>query len=165
MITRFILFIASSILGTTLHFTYKLSHKNFFVGLFSAQNESTFEHMKIALFGRIFLIPIDIHILGSNSNYYIALFFELLNIIIYMPLLYYGIKIFLKKDIAIINISIFYLTMAISNIVGTKILLTNSFSNIINNHAIIGIIFIIILNIIFSIKPPKYFIFQDSSKK
>ena len=38
-----------SVIGTLLHFTYKLSNYNFFVGLFSAINESTWEHIKIGL--------------------------------------------------------------------------------------------------------------------
>ena len=37
------------ILGTLLHFTYEWSHHNKVVAYFSAVNESTWEHIKIAL--------------------------------------------------------------------------------------------------------------------
>lgn len=38
------------ILGTILHFTYKWSGENKIVGLFSAVNESTWEHLKLLYF-------------------------------------------------------------------------------------------------------------------
>ena len=38
------------ILGTILHFTYTWSHNNSLVGLFSAVNESTWEHLKLLFF-------------------------------------------------------------------------------------------------------------------
>ena len=38
-----------SIVGTLSHFLYDISNHNRIVGLFSAVNESTWEHIKIAL--------------------------------------------------------------------------------------------------------------------
>ena len=43
-------FIFISILGTLLHFTYEWSNNNSFIGLFSAINESTWEHLKLIFF-------------------------------------------------------------------------------------------------------------------
>lgn len=44
----------TAILGTLLHFTYQWSHENYFVGLFSPVNESTWEHMKLLFFPMFF---------------------------------------------------------------------------------------------------------------
>ena len=41
--------------GTLLHFTYQLSRNNLFVGLFSAVNESTWEHLKLLFFPMLFM--------------------------------------------------------------------------------------------------------------
>lgn len=38
------------VLGTILHFTYKWSNNNNFIGIFSATNESTWEHLKLVFF-------------------------------------------------------------------------------------------------------------------
>ena len=38
------------ILGTILHFTYEMSNYNPIVGLFSAVNESVWEHLKLLAF-------------------------------------------------------------------------------------------------------------------
>lgn len=43
-------YIAVTILGTLLHFVYEWSGSNMIVGLFSATNESTWEHMKLAFY-------------------------------------------------------------------------------------------------------------------
>ena len=41
------------IFGTILHFTYEWSGENTIVGLFSATNESTWEHLKLLFFLKI----------------------------------------------------------------------------------------------------------------
>ena len=48
-------FLFISILGTLLHFTYEWSQNNAIVGLFSAVNESTWEHLKLLFFPMFFL--------------------------------------------------------------------------------------------------------------
>lgn len=48
-------FLFISILGTLLHFTYEWSQNNAIVGLFSAVNESTWEHLKLLFFPMLFL--------------------------------------------------------------------------------------------------------------
>ena len=53
---KFILrFIFISVLGVLLHFTYQWSGENFIVGLFSATNESTWEHLKLIFFPMLLL--------------------------------------------------------------------------------------------------------------
>ena len=44
----------TSVIGTLLHFTYEWSQENYFVGLFSPVNESTWEHMKLLFFPMFF---------------------------------------------------------------------------------------------------------------
>ena len=52
-----------SVLGTISHFLYDISGHNKFVGLFTAVNESTWEHIKIAL------TPTILFIIGSYIKY------------------------------------------------------------------------------------------------
>ena len=47
-------------LGVLLHFTYDWSGSNFLIGLFSAVNESTFQHLKLIFFPMLFLTIWDI---------------------------------------------------------------------------------------------------------
>lgn len=58
--TNFYRFLFISILGTLLHFTYEWSHNNAVVGLFSAVNESAWEHLKLLFFPMFFLTLIEL---------------------------------------------------------------------------------------------------------
>ena len=58
-------FLFVSILGTLLHFTYDWSGQNPLAGIFSAQNESTWEHLKLLFFPMLLLTLIQLFL---NSN-------------------------------------------------------------------------------------------------
>ena len=87
-----------SIVGTLSHFLYDLSNHNKFVGIFAAVNESTWEHIKIALTPTILWSLIDGYIYGIEDNYFLAKLASLIIIIILMPILFYGHKWVAKKD-------------------------------------------------------------------
>ena len=55
-----------AILGTFLHFTYNWSGGNVIVGLFSAVNESTWEHLKLIFFPNLITIIIGYFYIGKN---------------------------------------------------------------------------------------------------
>ena len=88
-----------SFIGTLSHFLYDISNHNKVIGLFSAVNESTWEHVKIALTPTLLWGLLDGFIYGSNSNYFLAKFISLLIIIILTPTLYYGHKAIIKNEI------------------------------------------------------------------
>ena len=96
--------IVISIVGTFSHFLYDISNHNKVIGLFSAVNESTWEHVKIALTPTLLWGLIDGLIYGNNPNYFLAKFISLLIIIILMPVLYYGHKAIIKKEIFILEV-------------------------------------------------------------
>ena len=74
--------IVISIIGTLLHFMYDITNHNKTVGLFSAVNESTWEHIKIALTPTLLWSIIDGIKFWNNPNYFPAKFISLLLIIL-----------------------------------------------------------------------------------
>ena len=100
-----------SIVGTISHFLYDLSGHNKIIGLFTAVNESTWEHIKIALTPTILYGLYDGYIFGGNLNYFPAKLCSLLVITIVIPLIFYSTKIIFNKDITLINISSFYIAI------------------------------------------------------
>lgn len=106
-----------SITGTLSHFMYDITNHNRVMGLFAAVNESTWEHIKIALTPTIIWSLVDGWIYGNNPNYFTAKLFSLITIVVVMPVLYYGYKILFGKDNAIINILIFYVVIVVSQYV------------------------------------------------
>lgn len=97
-------FIFISILGSILHFTYELSGHNKYVSLFSAVNESTWEHIKIALTPYFLYSLVDGYYYLNMNNYFPSKLVGLLVIIITIPLLFYGYQIFTKKSILFVDL-------------------------------------------------------------
>ena len=55
------------VLGTLLHFTYQLSGENKIVEMFSAINESVWEHLKLVYFPMLITTIIGLIYFGKNS--------------------------------------------------------------------------------------------------
>ena len=108
-------FLVISIVGTLLHFVYEWSNHNKIVSLFAAVNESTWEHIKIALTPMFLWGLYDGYVYGFSPNYFLAKSISLLAVIIIIPLLFYGYKLITKKSILIIDIMIFYIGCEFQN--------------------------------------------------
>ena len=110
-------FLLYSFIGTILHFTYNLSNNNIVVGIFSAVNESVWEHIKILL-TPIFIYNSICYILKYQTNYYIMLLTELLTAIFGIIILY-KLKILLfNNKYKILNIFIFYIVSFLASLLG-----------------------------------------------
>ena len=154
-----------SIVGTLSHFLYDLSKHNKFVGLFAAVNESTWEHIKIALTPTILWSLVDGYIFGSNPNYFVAKFISLLVIVILIPLLYYGYKTLFKKDSVFFNVSLFYIAIILSQISFNKIINLASFNFICQYLSCIGFVILIGAYMVLTLYPIKNIIFKDPLTK
>lgn len=104
-------FIIISIVGTLFHFLYDWSGHNKMIGLFAAVNESTWEHIKIALTPSLLWGLIDGFLYGANPNYFLAKSMSLLTMIVVIPVLFYLYSYILKKHVLIIDILIFYVAI------------------------------------------------------
>lgn len=102
--------LAISILGSVLHFTYAWSGRNKLVAIFSAVNESTWEHIKLALSGIFACTLVDVWWLGDNPNYWFAKSMSFLVPVLVIPVLFYGYRAVLKvKSCLPIDITIFFI--------------------------------------------------------
>ena len=131
------IFIIISIIGTLLHFTYEWSNNNFFIGLISAVNESTWEHLKLG-FTPLFIFYIyDYYKIKKINIKSISL--SLLVFIITIISIFYGYQLFTHKLIVIIDTLLYYLGIFLSLLTYFKL------RNNINNNIFYNLIFIIIL--------------------
>ena len=124
------------VVGTLLHFTYELSHHNKFVAIFSAVNESTWEHIKICMTPTIIWSIYEIVKYGFNTNFLIAKSLGLLTIIVLIPLLFYSYTLFTKKAILGIDVMCFYITVVFSQMVFKYIVNINNISSVFRYLAI-----------------------------
>jgi len=137
------------LIGTLLHFTYELSHHNKFVAVFSAVNESTWEHVKICMTPTILWSIYEIIKYGFTGNFLIAKGLSLLTIIVLIPILFYSYVVFTKKSILFIDIICFYITVICSQLI-FKVFI---------NCSIVSEIFVYLSIVLLSIELGFYFYF------
>jgi len=157
----FISFILVSLVGVVFHFMHKWFKKGFLLHIFSAINESTWEHTKLSFYPVLITMIVHYYIPGFNYVGFIgSAFFVILTAVLLIPLLYYPIRFIIGREIVWISISLYFVCIAISfgleyYLVSNQIFIVNDFS------AIIGILILFILYIIFTYFPPKNFLFFD----
>lgn len=151
------------IIGTLLHFTYEWSGENVAVGIFSAVNESTWEHLKLTFFPMLLFSVIEGVFLYKYSNNYIeaktiGIFLSIVMIIT----IFYTYTGILGTNFAFIDILTFLVSVLVSEYVSYKILLMKEQSNIITKTlSAVIIIFLLICFIKFTFTPPKVQLFED----
>lgn len=154
-----------SIVGTISHFLYDLSGHNKIIGLFTAVNESTWEHIKIALTPTILCGLYDGYIFGGNLNYFPAKLCSLLVITIVIPLIFYSTKIIFNKDITLINISSFYIAIILGQLTFYKIIELNAFDFIYRYISCVGLFIFFGCYLLLTLLPLENFIFKDPISK
>lgn len=150
-----------SIIGTLSHFLYDISNHNKVVGLFTAVNESTWEHIKIAITPTLLWSLYDGYIYGNNPNYFLAKLISLLVIVVVIPLIFYSYKIITKKPILFIDISTFYIAIILSQLAFTYILKLSGILYIHQYLSCIGLFVFFGFYMVVTLLPLKNFIFKD----
>ena len=149
------------LIGTLLHFTYELSHHNKCVAIFSAVNESTWEHIKICMTPSILWSIYELIVYGFSGNFLLAKSLSLLTIIILIPILFYSYTFFTKKSILFIDVICFYITVICSRLVFRYVINLNNISGGYVFFSIILLIVEILAYLFFTFYPIENFIFKD----
>lgn len=156
-------FIFSVVVGTLLHFTYKLVNENKIVALFSAINESIWEHLKLVFFPILIFSVIGFILYGRHIEGFV--FTKFLSMLLGMTtvvLLFYGYYGAFGKDYFVLDILIFILAIFFSYLFSYYSIKNEWFHN--QNFDIIGILGICILMLMFfmfTIKPPNLPLFKE----
>lgn len=109
------------VLGVLLHFTYNWLHQNPIVGLFSAVNESTWEHLKLLFFPMLLMSLIGaIYYKEEYPNYLGNQTKGILVSLTFLIVFFYTYKGILGKSIALFNIGSFFVAVIIGQIYAYK---------------------------------------------
>lgn len=158
-------FFIISTFGTLLHFTHGWFKKGILLHVFSALNESTWEHMKLLLAPTLMVIVFQYFVFaGQYKNFWNAILFLLFIEIMSMPLLFESLRIIMKKVSLWITILIFYISIALG-LLSEYLILTRGILILGEFISIIFIIIIFLLFVAFSYIPPKWFLFKDPISK
>ncbi len=148
--------------GSLLHFMYVWSGRKRIMGIFAAVNESTWEHIKLALSAIFLCTLVDVWFLGSEPNYWLAKNLSFLAPVVVIPILFYGYRAILKvKSCLPIDIAIFGVAAAISSLVFVIAVRWPSFGTWVNYLS--GGISVVILTAYLSLTrfPLHNFLFRD----
>lgn len=151
------------IMGTLLHFTYEWSGENPIVGLFSAVNESTWEHLKLLFFPFIIWAFIELFLFGKDvENFFYGKAKGVIAGMLFIILGFYAYTTLLGKNIFWIDISLFIISVLIAFFIDWRTRKKEHcpFKNC-NTLSLIIICLITILFFIFTYYPPDIFLFQS----
>lgn len=147
------------ILGTLSHFFYDWSNQNFFIGLFSPINESTWEHMKLAFFPMLlFSVFANIRLKEQYPCIPSALYFSILLSTFFIPILFYTYTGILGFHIAILDIGTFVVSVILSFFIQYKLAVSCKMKNL---QSLLGALVAVcaFLFFIFTYMPPEIALF------
>lgn len=165
---EFILYFKEAIIiiliGTLLHFAYTLSNGNLFIALFSGVNESTWEHIKIAVMAVYIFAFVKMWLEEKREkNLWTALLFKVLTIIVLIPTIYYTYINILGYGLLWVDILIFVISIFIAQIVEVLVKKKLIVSKKIEDKCMYLNLGVILMFIIFTFIPPKFKIFLDET--
>ena len=149
------------ILGTLLHFTFEWSGFQEIVGVFSAVNESVWEHLKIAFMPSILWLIIDYrYVYKKTNNFFFAKALGIYTIMVIIPVIFYTYTIFIEHNLTIDVLS-FMFAIIVGQLVSYKMLTLKKISKNLKLISIVAIIILGIAFVVFTFYPPQIPLFQD----
>lgn len=151
-----------SLLGSFLHFTFQLSGRSALVATFSAVNESTWEHLKLAIVPAVLWAIMEKKVFKLEANNFlfakaIGIFLMPVSIIV----LFYSYTAILGDNLLIFDISTFIVAVIIGQVASWKIMSREQISQKLELPSLISICLLVSLVILFTFNPPQCFLFKD----
>lgn len=158
-------FVFTSVLGTLLHFLYDWTDITF-VALFSAVNESIWEHMKILFFPMLIFAVFESRYFDKEyENFWCAKLIGILVGITIIPVMYYTYTGALGVSADWFNIIIFYIAAAVAYIIETRLMKSDKNFCKPPKVAIIVLCIVAVVFVIFTFAPPEIPLFEDPITK
>lgn len=158
-------FIFTIFIGTIFHYIYEWSGQNEVVALFSAVNESVWEHLKLLFFPALIYAIFEYILYGKNyKNFICAKFISVILGMTFIISAFYIYTGIIGNHIIFIDIIIFIIAVLITYRFSYKAI--NNDKSYSKNRLIacsIGIMFFIAIFFTFTFNPPKINLFLDTS--
>lgn len=146
-------------IGTLLHFTYDWSNNNILVGIFSAVNESIWEHLKILFIPTVITILVGSYYFKNIPNYLCSKTKGLLISMSFIVIFYYTYSGIIGTHYPVVDILSFIVAIIIGLIYTIRQINNGNKCN--NRLSIITLVALLCLFIIFTFNPPHLNIFKD----
>ena len=163
---QIVVIILAIVFGTLLHFTYEWSGENRIVGLFSATNESVWEHLKLVFYPMLILAIVEYFVVKKEANNYIeAKSLGIFLAIAFSIVFYYTYTGIIGKNFFIIDILTFIISIILGEWVSYKLMIRKSESTTLSKTLSLAIIFYFLISfILFTYNPPNINLFKDPTQ-
>lgn len=152
--------ILTMILGVILHFTYEWSGQNSIVALFSAVNESVWEHLKLLFFPMLLTTILGYFYIGKDvNNYFCARMLGIVSAILFVTIFFYTYTGIIGESISAIDISSFFIAVIIGEYISYKTMKEGKECN--TKLSIMILIILLICFVAFTYFTPKINYFKD----
>ena len=150
------------LLGSMLHFVFDWSGQWKPIAFIAAVNESVWEHLKLGFWPALLYAVLEYRYLKkSTNNFLIAKTMALYLIPISIVILFYSYTAILGYNVLVIDILVFAIAVAISQLASYKLLTSRQLSQRVNRFALIALVVIVLMFLLFTFFPPHIFIFRD----
>ncbi len=155
-------FVFTSILGTLLHFLFDLTGGSAIAALFSAVNESIWEHMKLIYYPVLLFALIEYRVWGEETeNFWCIKLAGILLALGLIPSVYYVYTGILGTSAAWFNVTIFFIAAAAAYWIETKQFQKTGTCKLPGKAAFVLIILIGAVFTVFTFYTPEIPLFQD----
>ena len=155
-------FVFTAIVGTLLHFLFDWSKGSPLIALFSAVNESIWEHLKLLFYPMVVVAITEYFFWGkAAANFWCVKLVGILAGLLLIPVLYYTYTGILGVNADWFNITIFFLAAAAVYWMESKLLLQNLSCPLCPKVAVSLLVLLAILFSVLTFSPPRIPLFQD----
>jgi hypothetical protein len=148
-------------LGSLLHFTFEWSGFQEVVGVFSAVNESVWEHLKIAFWPTLLFAILEFgYLIKKTNNFFFAKALGIYAIMVIIPVIFYAYTIFIEHNL-VIDILSFIFAIIVGQLVSYNILTFKKLSKNLKLISIVTLVILAIAFVFFTFYPPQIQLFQD----
>ena len=147
--------------GSMLHFTFEWSGNQPIVGVFSAVNESVWEHLKIAFWPTLMYAIFEYRYLHKRTNNFLfAKTSGIYAIILIIPTIFYSYTLFTEENL-IIDILSFIFSIIVGQLISYKLLTFKKISKSLELISLIALVILALAFVVFTFYPPQIQLFQD----
>ena len=150
------------IIGSMLHFTFELSGHQPVIGVFSAINESVWEHLKLGFWPALVWALVEYRsIKKSTNNFFFAKTVGIYLIPIVIPILFYSYTAVIGESVLVIDILTFVVAVVIGQLVSYKLLTYRRLPHILNKISVVALFLLGVVFVLFTFYPPHLPLFRD----
>lgn len=150
----------SLIFGVLLHFLFEISDYNRIIGLFSAVNESVWEHLKLIFFPMFIITILGYFYIGKNlKNYICSRTIGIVSAMLFVIIFFYTYTGILGFNIALFDIGSFVIAIILGEYISYKTIKSENEFN--STVCILILIATLLCFVRFTFNPIKINLFKD----